>query len=131
MNVPLPSAEDRLIEALAAAARGPERNGIFAVWLFARVAEGLIPPVSLSECAQRHRLEKLHRRLSSLAVPPPLRRALTAAMRQIADGTAGAAAIALHQLVAPARETIGPEVADALALAARQARATGSANGDS
>lgn len=131
MNMPLSSAEDQLIEALAAAARGPERNGIFAVWLFARVAEGLIPPVPLSGYAQRHRLKELHRRLSSLSVPPPLRRALTAAMRQIAEGTAAAAAVALHQLVAPARETIGPAVADALALAARQTRATGSATGDS
>ncbi len=55
-------------------------------------------------------------------MPLPLRRALTAAVRQLAEGTAERAAVALQLLVAPSREVIGSEEADAVAQAAEEAR---------
>jgi len=114
--------EQRLVVALAAEARGPRRNGIFAIWLFARVAEAVLPPDGVSLRSHRQRVEALQRRLSSITLPVPLRRAMASAMRVVADGTPKAAALALNQLIAPAQETLGPPVADALASAAGRAR---------
>lgn len=117
-----PDPEQRLLAALEAASRGPKRNGIFALWLFTRVATGRLPPDPVSAKAHLRRLDRLQRRLSSLSVPPPLRRALTAAVRQMADGTAEQAAVALQLLVAPSREVIGPDEAGAVAEVAARAR---------
>jgi hypothetical protein len=119
---PLTQVEDRLIESLASAARGPKRNGTFALWLFVRTCGGLLPPDRLSRRNQRGRLAGLERRLRALTLPSPLRRALAGGVRELADGTTSAAAVALQQLIAPARETVGAEVGDALAVAARTAR---------
>jgi hypothetical protein len=118
----LTAAEDRLIESLAAAARGPKRNGTFALWLFVRTCAGVLPPDRLSERNQRGRLAGLERRLRALSLPAPLRRALAGGLRELREGTAHAAAIALQQLVAPARESVGSDVGEAVALAARTAR---------
>jgi len=115
-------AEQQLIAALADEARGPRRNGMFALWLVTRLAEAILPPDPVSSRGHRRRVELLQRRLSSVSVPAPLRRALAAALRQLAEGTAAAAALALHQLVAPARETVGERAATALAAAATRAR---------
>ncbi|HEX9727140.1 MAG TPA: hypothetical protein VGA37_01385 [Gemmatimonadales bacterium] len=123
MTAPTLSPEDRLVDALAREARGPRRNGIYAMWLFTRVARGLVGPHPVSARAHRRRLELLQHRLSSLSVPPPLRRALTAGIKRVADGTPQAAAIALQQLTAPARETVGAAVAEAIGAAAREALA--------
>jgi hypothetical protein len=49
---------------------------------------------------------------------------MTAALRYVNDGTPQAAALAMHQLVAPARETVGTEAAEALAAVAARARAS-------
>jgi hypothetical protein len=114
-------AERRLTDALAAAERGPDRNGIFALWLFTRVAEAVLPTDPVSTRAHRRRVELLQRRLSSVSMAPPLRRALSGALRVVADGTPRTSALALQQLVAPARETVGAVAADALALAATHA----------
>lgn len=114
--------QDLLVDALAAEARGPKRNGVFAVWLFARVAEGLLPPHAVVARTHRRRLDALERRVSSLSVPVPLRRALKAGFALLAEGTPDAGAVALGQLVAPARETLGSAVADALGQAMRLAR---------
>ncbi|HEX5004672.1 MAG TPA: hypothetical protein VFV65_05110 [Gemmatimonadales bacterium] len=102
--------------------RGPKREGVFALWLTVRVALdfGLTPP--LPDRASRRRLTALERRLASLTLPAPLRRALTAAMDQLRPGDTASAALALTQLVAPVRDTLGGEAADAIALAARVAR---------
>lgn len=121
-----PSAAD-LVELLAHAARGPRREGVYAVWLTLRVAQDLQlepPPV---ERALRRRLGALEQRLSSLTIPPPLRRALTGALAQMRDPPASATAavttaLVLTQLVAPARECLGKDAGDALARAARAAR---------
>ncbi len=58
-------------------------------------------------------------------MPPPLRRAFGAAVQQLRDARPDTAAQVLSQLVAPARETGGPEAGEAVALAARQAREAG------
>ena len=122
MSDQLTVAEDKLIESLATASRGAERNGTFALWLFVRTCGGLLPPDRLSDRNQRGRLAGLARRLRALPLPSPLRRALSGGMRELADGTVQAAAIALQQLVAPAREVVGTDAGEALALAARTAR---------
>jgi hypothetical protein len=111
-----------LLSLLPQTGRGPKRGGIFALWLTLRVAQDLLldpPPV---ERAHRRRVQALEQRLSSLTMPPPLRRALAAAVAQLREGRPETAAQVLSQLVAPARETGGAEAGEALALAARQAR---------
>jgi hypothetical protein len=74
------------------------------------------------ERAHRRRVSALEQRLSSLALPPPLRRALAAAVAELLAPDAAGPARALSQLVAPTRETAGAEAADALAAAAKAAR---------
>ena len=122
MSDHLAPAEERLLEALADSARGPKRNGVFALWMFVRMCDGVLPPDELSTRAHRRRLQGLERRLSSLSVPAPLKRALTSAVRELADRSGVAAGIALQRLVAPARETLGSEVAEVIGVAARIAR---------
>jgi len=117
-------AEQRLVGALAQQERGPGRNGIFALWLFTRVAEAVLPSDPVTARAHRRRVELLQRRLSSVSMPLPLRRALTGALRLVAEGTPRCSALALQQLVAPAGETVGPQAAEALGLAAARAGRT-------
>jgi hypothetical protein len=112
-----------LLELIPRTARGPKREGIFALWLTVRVAQDLLLESPPNERAHRRRVEALARRLSSLTIPAPLRRALAAAVSQLEEATPAAAAQVLSQLVAPAREAGGPEVGDATAQAVRAARA--------
>lgn len=115
-------ATSALLSLLPQTARGPKRGGIFALWLTLRVAQDLLldpPPV---ERAHRRRVQALEQRLSSLTMPPPLRRALATAVSQLREARPETAAQVLSQLVAPARETGGSEAGEALALAAKQAR---------
>jgi len=93
------------------------------VWLTTRVALdfGLEPP--LPERAQRRRLDALERRLARLSLSPPLRRALTGTLALLRDPERRAAAMALQQLTAPVRETLGTEAGDVIARAALQVRA--------
>lgn len=112
-----------LVDLLPRTARGPRREGIFAVWLTVRVAQDLLLDPPPPERAHRRRLQALERRLSSLTVPAPLRRALAAALIQLRESSAETASQVLSQLVAPAREAAGTEVGDAVARAARAARA--------
>ena len=111
-----------LLHVLPQAARGPRRDGIFALWLTVRVAQDLVRDPPPPDRAHRRRLLALEHRLSSLTVAPPLRRALAAALNQLREGRPETAAKVLSQLVAPARETGGAEAGDALAQAARAAR---------
>ena len=111
-----------LLTLLTQVGRGPKRGGIFALWLTVRVAQDLLLDPPPAERAQRRRVQALERRLSSLTMPPPLRRALGAAVSQLREARPETAAQVLSQLVAPARETGGTEAGDAVALAARQAR---------
>jgi hypothetical protein len=107
---------------VAAAPRGPRRDGLYALWLTLRAAEALLPPAPVSAKNHRRRLQALETRLASLALPAPLKRALAAARTHLDPATPGAAAVVLTQLVAPARDVLGPEAADAVSLAARAAR---------
>jgi hypothetical protein len=111
-----------LLQLLPQTVRGPRREGIFALWLTLRVAQDLVrdPP---AERAHRRRLQALEHRLSSLTLPPPLRRALAAAISQLRDARPETAVQVLSQLVAPARESGGADAGDAVAHAARAARA--------
>lgn len=122
-------ATSALLSLLPQTARGPKRGGIFALWLTLRVTQDLLldpPPV---ERTHRRRVQALEQRLSSLTMPPPLRRALAAAVNQLREGRPETAAQVLSQLVAPARDTGGSEAGEALALAAKQARQVLSAAG--
>ena len=116
------SAATALLQLLPQTGRGPRREGIFALWLTLRVAQDLVrdPP---AERAHRRRLQALEHRLSSLTLPPPLRRALAAAISQLRDARPETAVQVLSQLVAPARESGGADAGDAVAHAARAARA--------
>jgi hypothetical protein len=113
-----------LLGLLPQTGRGPRREGIFALWLTVRVAQDLLRDPPPAERAHRRRLQALEQRLSSLTMPPPLRRALAAAMSQLREAKPETAVQVLSQLVAPAREAGGTEAGDALAQAARSARAT-------
>ena len=118
MNDHFATTEQHLIENLQVAARGPQRNGLFALWLFVHFCDGMLPPHRISDRANRRRLDSLKRRLSSLSLSPPLRRALSGSLRELEVGTAEAV---LRQLVAPVREVLGARTADAVSLAAQQA----------
>ncbi len=114
--------EERLIALLSAASRGAKRDGLYALWLVLRAAEGLLPPHPLSSKNHRRRLQALQARLGGLALPAPLKRALVAAQHHLEPATPAAAALVLSQLVAPARDVLGSEAAEAVAGAARSAR---------
>jgi hypothetical protein len=111
-----------LLSLLTQTGRGPKRGGLFALWLTLRVAQDVLLENPALDRAQRRRVQALERRLSSLSMPPPLRRALTAAVGQLRDLRRETVPQILSQLVAPARETGGTEAGEAVALAARQAR---------
>ena len=115
-------AEERLVALIAEAARGPKRDGLFALWLVVRAAEAILPPAPVSAKNHRRRLQALEKRLGSLALPAPLKRALAAARHHLEAATPEAAAVVLSQLVAPARDVLGDEAADAVGVAARAAR---------
>jgi hypothetical protein len=119
MNTP---AEERLITLIAESSRGPQREGLFALWLVVRAAEALLPPAPVSAKNHRRRLQALETRLGSLALPAPLKRALAAARQHLESATPDAAVLVLSQLTAPARDVLGAEAADAVTVAARAAR---------
>lgn len=120
----LDATEDRLLEAMESIGRGPRQNGLFALWLFVRQCAGALPPDPLSHKAFANRCRRLERRLSSLSLPMPLRRALAGSFAELADGGSGHVHVALQQLVAPAREAIGRSAGDIMNQAARKARRT-------
>jgi hypothetical protein len=115
-------AEEQLVTLIAAAARGPKRDGLFALWLVVRAAEALLPPAPVSSRNHRRRLQAVVARLGGLALPAPLKRALAAACQHLETATPRAAALVLTQLTAPARDVLGPEAADAVTVAARAAK---------
>lgn len=111
-----------LVELLPRTGRGPKRDGVYALWLTLRVAQGLLLDPPIPERSARRRLAALEARFSSLTLPPPLRRALTATLLQLREEGPSGVALALNALVAPARETTGSEAAEAVLRAARAAR---------
>jgi hypothetical protein len=111
-----------LVRLLDGTARGPRREGVYALWLILRVTADCLLEPPLLERATRRRLAALETRLSSLTIPPPLRRALAAALQQLRDGMRDSVPMVLSTLVAPARDTAGPEAGEAVQRAARAAR---------
>jgi hypothetical protein len=101
--------------------RGPRREGVFALWLTLRVAEDLLLVPPPPERASKRRVAALEQRLSSLSFPAPLRRALVATLTELKEARRDRVAQALLLLVAPARDTLGPEASEILARAARSA----------
>jgi hypothetical protein len=112
----------RLVELLGRTARGPRREGLFAIWLVVRAAEDLTlePPLPPKLVAKR--LEGLRHRLATLTLPAPVRRGVTTAMSLLDEGTPASGTAALHQLTAPVREALGPEAGEAVAGAVRAAK---------
>lgn len=108
--------------------RGPKREGAFALWLTVRIAIDMGSGAMAPDKADRRRVALLTQRLAPLAVPRSLSRGLVAALGHLEDGTAAGARIALAQLVAPVRDALGAEAAEAVAQAARliHGRATAS-----
>jgi hypothetical protein len=117
----LPAADAAFASALAHSPRGPDRDGVFALWLVVRAALGAATP-GTPPARHGERLKALQQRLKSLNVAPPLRRSLTAAIADLTPARAVAPAIVLAHLVAPAADTLGRAVADAVTAAARAVR---------
>jgi hypothetical protein len=103
-----------LLEALSTFERGPRRDGTFAVWLTLRVAVDLAREPAWGERAHRRRLQALEGRLTSLNLPPPLRRALAGTLAQLRAMKPESPGLALTHLVAPVKESLGSEAADAI-----------------
>jgi len=122
MSVMSPAAA-ALVKLMGEVPRGPRRDGAFALWLTLRVAEDLLLQPPPPQRATRRRVASLEGRLSSLSVPAPLRRPLAAALLELQVAERERAPLILQQLVAPAREAVGAEAAEALARAARGATA--------
>lgn len=110
---------DRLLELQEEFERGPKREGVFALWLLARVAHDIGTTEAEVDRGGRRRVALLDRRLAPLAVPRPLARGIAAALGYLQEGTPAAARIALSQLVAPARESLGTDAGEAIAILAR------------
>lgn len=113
-----------LVDLLARSSRGPKRDGVFALWLVLRVLLDYLSEPALAERACRRRIAALESRLSSLTLPPPLRRALTALLAELKEGGRDSVPVLLSTLVAPAREAAGVEAGETIQRAARLARQT-------
>ncbi|MFZ5625319.1 MAG: hypothetical protein ACOY71_12995 [Gemmatimonadota bacterium] len=116
---------DALLRLMAARGRGPEREGLFALWLLVRVLDDVIHD-PLPDRVTRRRIASLERRLSSLALPAPLRRALAGALGELAEPSRPNVALALRGLVAPTRDALGGPAAELIAKVAADARSAGS-----
>ena len=122
----LPDADTAFAAALAESPRGPVRDGAFALWLVVRAALGVAPPQA-PPAGHGERLAALAVRLKSLNTPGPLKRSMIAAIADLQPLKAVAPTIVLGHLVAPATETLGRRLGEAVAAAAaacRAARAT-------
>jgi hypothetical protein len=117
----LPASDDAFAMALAESARGPVRDGVFALWLVVRAALAGAPP-GTAPARQPERLRALAARLKSLNAPAPLRRALMAAIADLGPARGLQPGIVLAQLAAPTAECLGRRAAEAVQAAARGAR---------
>lgn len=115
-------ATTHLVELLGHAARGPKREGVYAVWLVVRAAESRIIDPALPDKLRQKQLDGVRHRLATLTLPAPVRRAVATSLALLEEDGPDAPASALHQLTAPARESLGAEVAEAVAQAVRAAR---------
>ena len=115
-------AATRLVELLGGTARGPKREGVYAIWLVVRAAESRLVDPALPAKLKQKQLDGVRHRLTTLTLPAPVRRAVVTSLSLLEEDGPDAPASALHQLTAPAREALGPEVAEAVGHAARAAR---------
>jgi hypothetical protein len=106
-------AEDQLLELVAGSARGPRRDGLFALWLLVRVLQDMRRE-PYADRLQRRRVAALERRLASVTLPAPFRRAVTSAMAALATPATANPAVILAQLVAPVRESVNVEAGELL-----------------
>ncbi len=118
----LTAATRALIELMTAAPRGPRRDGLFALWLVVHVAEDLGSATGATERPYRRRVGLLEQRISSLALPLPLKRGLARVIDQLKTVPAGPAGPLLAGLVGPVRETVGVDAADLIQKAAKALR---------
>lgn len=114
--------ENHLLSGMAGTSRGPRRDGFYALWLFVRQCDGHLPPSTVSKEANGRRLDGLERRLSSLSLPAQLRRGIVGGVRELRT-THPDVSLALHQLVVPTKDALGPEAAEAVKAAAQKVRA--------
>jgi hypothetical protein len=112
-----------LVRLLAGTARGPRREGLFALWLTVRVTQDLqlVPPPI--ERSHKRRVAALEHRLATLTLPPQLRRALIAALIQLKNPKPDTAADVLSLLTAPVRDGVGADAGDVIAAAGKAAKA--------
>jgi hypothetical protein len=110
-----------LVKLMGETPRGPRREGVFALWLTVRVAEDLLLAPPQADRAVKRRVAALERRLSSLSLPAPLRRALVTALAELNEPRRDKAGHVLQLLVAPAREALGSDAAEVLSRAVRSA----------
>lgn len=111
-----------LVSLMGASPRGPRRDGLFALWLTLRVLEDFDLGQPFSERALRRRVALLERRLSSLTLPPSLRRGLNGAIQAMKAETEPKVTQLLGQLIGPARDALGSEAGEALQKAVRTHR---------
>src|SRR5690349_13044341 len=118
------SAATRLTELMARTARGPRREGVYAVWLVVRAAEDRLATPPIADKLLARQLEALTHRIATLTPPAPIRRGVASALALLAEAGPDSPAAALSLLTAPARDALGTEVADAVHAAARAARSS-------
>lgn len=99
--------------------RGPKREGAFALWLTVRIALDLGLNPAPPDKADRRRVTLLRQRIAPLGLPRSLSRGLTTALSHLEEATPAGARVALAQLVAPTRDALGADAAEAVAQAAR------------
>jgi len=114
-----------LIDQLSYVERGPQRNGVFARWLVVNTCAGIHGDQAVQEKNHSKRVVALRKRLSSLSLPPVLRKAITLALHDLNPKPRGAANLVLGSLVSPVRESLGGLCARLTEKAAR----VGSRNG--
>lgn len=100
--------------------RGPEREALYALWLTVRVALDIgLTLTGREERANQKRAGLLGERIHRMALPPVMQRGFATAIQHLAEATPSSARIGLTQLVAPTRELLGRDAAEAVSLAAR------------
>ena len=106
--------ERAVCDLLARAARGPQRNGLFAVWLLLRVTADLLPSEGVPDRAHRRRVQAMEQRLRSLTLPTALRISLARATEILTQGPVNGSVTALREIQQSVRETLGPRAADVI-----------------
>ncbi len=114
-----------LVTRLSYAERGPQRNGIFALWLIVNACSGITGPNHLQDKNHKKRISALRKRLSSLSLPPQLRKVILPTLAELSDNGPDAAASVLAQLVEPVKESMGDECAKLIETASKRAHSTG------